>query len=101
VTVDLEQLYAAGGDAAGDTSPASRGVDRLGLRRPPNGGDARDVSAARPATTPPGRAGNDRLEGGGGNDFWRRCRYDELLGGAGRDTADFIGSVRSRATSPG
>ena len=94
VTVFLQDLYAAGGDATGDTLSDIEGVIGSAYGDLLYGaGESEILRGEGGNDNIGGFDGNDRIEGGSGNDYLGGgAGNDEIIGGEGNDTAAFSGS---------
>jgi Ca2+-binding RTX toxin-like protein len=94
VTVFLQDLYAAGGDATGDTLSDIEGVIGSAYGDLLYGAGESEILRGKGGNDNIGGFdGNDRIEGGSGNDYLGGgAGNDEIIGGEGNDTAAFSGS---------
>jgi Ca2+-binding RTX toxin-like protein len=94
VTIMLDQLYAAGGDATGDTLSSIEGAIGSAYGDVLYGGGENGVFRGEGGNdNVSGFGGNDRVEGGSGHDYMSGgTGNDELIGGEGNDTAFFSGA---------
>ncbi len=94
VTVFLQDLYAAGGDATGDTLSGIEGVIGSAYGDLLYGaGESEILPGEGGNDNIGGFDGNDRIEGGSGNDYLGGgAGNDEIIGGEGNDTAAFSGA---------